>query len=102
MKKKDAKKDTRVMRSTNFDCWWKEGEMSRAIKPPVADRKGSYSDKIPQQGSLTCEKHGIFPNVLFNFGMWSGFPYYSLTIPSCNMPGHTTQLLCGQSALALC
>ena len=49
----------------------------------------------------------MFPNTVHHYGLRSGFRYYGLTTPACMMPGvppfnhlgHTTQLLCGQSAL---
>ena len=71
--------------------------------------KGSFSYWIPHKGSLMREECGIFPNMLHHYGLQSGFPYYGLTTLACSMPGlphsttlgHITQLLCGQSTLAL-
>ena len=52
----------------------------------------SYSYRIPQQSSLTCEERGIFHNTVHHYGLRSGFPYYNLTTPAFNTPGvsHST------------
>ena len=84
------------------------GGYGRAIRPPGAEPKGSYTERIPQKDSLTCEERCIFPNTVHHYSLRSGFPYYGLTNPVCNTPGvppfhhlgHTTQLLCRQSSLA--